>query len=304
MAIQYAGGTNVNSTIAADTKAALITGIETGLVAAGWTVISGSSTTDVKFECVATSVGNQIRVRVWDGGSTCVRIAMTNTTETITQSDSVYLFPDTGKIFRIIANQYQFCLIAPGSLSNREFAMCSAIYIPTHLVTAGVTTAAFLTGNGISDADAGTTRGGFRRSLTMRGLVGIASCTTYTIVDGVEVEYTGNADTSARPGLLQIGGIRGSQTHQIGCYRWHDDSALMTEPLIAWGVNVDSEAKFKGQLWDAIISTEAYPMDQSTTFDSHNWYSITDSNNGYIATVGDSLTADTSMRGTLFLVVP
>jgi len=304
MAIQYAGGTNVNSTIAADTKALLITGIQTGLTTAGWTVISGGGTTDVKLQSVATADGNQIRVRVWDSGSNCVNIRMTNVAETVGQNGQVYLLPATSKTFRIIANRYQFCLLVPGSLDNRDFALCSAIYIPAHLVSAGVTTAAFITGSGVSDSDAGSTRGGLRKTFTLRGYAGAESCTFYSILNLVELEYVGSADTASRPGLLQLAAMRGSQIHNIGCFRWHDDSALMTEPLVAWGTTADAEAKLKGQLWDAILSSEAYPMDQTTTFDSHNWYSVTDSNNGYMPAVGDTLTADVSARGTLFLVVP
>jgi hypothetical protein len=87
---------------------------------------------------------------------------------------------------------------------------------------------------------------------------------------------------------------RGTVASQTGIH-WHDASALMTEPLLAFP-NVTqatvspTESFIRGQLWDAVIIVDTFNGDTVTTFDGHNWISITDN--------------DTTDRATLFVVAP
>jgi hypothetical protein len=68
MAIQYAGGTNVNTTYAAGTRTQLVDNLKAELVNAGWSVASGSSG-DWKLDSATTPAGHNCRVRLWDPGS-------------------------------------------------------------------------------------------------------------------------------------------------------------------------------------------------------------------------------------------
>jgi len=299
MAIQYASGTSkVNTLTTVSSKADLCAMIHTALVTGcGWTATTTTSSTDHIYESVVTPQGNQIHVRVWDGGGNCVRIRMMNVAETIAQTDSCYLYPPTATNYRIIANQFQFAIFVPGSISTRNFVMASALYIPPHLVTMGLTTAAFILGDGGSDTDTSNLRGSFRTSLTARGFSGASPSQGWTLLNSTFVEYDGlTADSDPHPGLPAMMCWQSAASHYPSGYRWFDDTALIIEPLIGWGApTIDSEHKIVGQLWDAFLSTDSYPGDVTTTLDTHSWFNVTNNNDGT-----DDLPA--SMRGSLFLV--
>lgn len=201
--------------------------------------------------------------------------------------------------YTIIANQYQFVIFVPGSVSSRNFVFGSALFIPPNLVTMGLTTAAFIQGNATSDTDATNLTGSFRTALTTRGFASAAPGNGWTILNATTVEYNGlSADADQHPGLPAMAILQSAAIDSVSGYRWHDDSALIMEPLIAWGTpTLDDEAKLRGQLWDAFIATESFPADITTSVDSHTYYNLTESNNGHSA-------LPASMRGSLFVVVP
>ena len=296
MPIQYAPGSKINTTTLVNDKSSLCAAIDSGLTGAGWTVSTHTSGTDNIYQSGLTGQGNQIKIRVWDGGGNCVRLKMMNAAQTISQSDSCYLYVTTSTNYTVIANQYQFCIFVPGSVSSRNFVLASALYIPPNLVTMGLTTSAFIQGNGISDTDTSNMTGSFRTALTVRGFMGANPAQGWTILNATAVEFNGlTADSSQHPGLPTLATVQSCAIDSIAGFRWHDDSALILEPFMAWGTpNQDSEAKLRGQMWDAFISTESYPADISTTVDAHTFYNVTESNNG-------NLSIPASMRGSLFL---
>lgn len=296
MAIQYAGGTLVNTTTTVTDKATLHAAIDSALTGAGWTITTTTSSTDKIYRSVATPQSNQIKVRVFTG-TNCVRIKMMNTAETILQSDSCYLFPSSSATYRIIASRYQFAIFVPGSISSRNFCFASAVYIPPHLVSFGLTTSAFIMGDGQTDTDTSNTVGSFRTSLNSRGLAGFAPSQGWSIVNSTAVEYNAiAADSSAHPGLPALVSFQSTAIHSISGFRWHDDSAFIVEPLVAWGApTIDSEAKVRGQLWDSIVVTESLPADGTSLIDSRTFYNLTDNNNG-------TATLPASMRGSLYIV--
>jgi hypothetical protein len=299
MAIQYAGGTLVNTLTTVVDKASLFAAIDSAITGAGWSITTTNSSVDKIYQSALTPQSNQIKVRVFDpGGSTqsiCLR--MMNTTQTLSQSVGCFLYPSSSANYRIIADKYQFVIFVPGSVSSRNFCMASAVYLPPNLVTFGVTTAAFIMGDGQSDTDTSNTVGSFRTSLNARGLVGYAPSQGWSIINSTAVEYNAiAADSSTHPGLPSLVCFQSTATHVITGYRWVDDSALIVEPLIAWGApTIDNEGKLTGQLWDSFIATESYPADTTSLVDSHTYYSLTNNNNG-------NVTLPASMRGTLFHV--
>jgi hypothetical protein len=301
MAIQYTSGTNkINVATTISTKADICAMIDTNITTgAGWTVTNTASSTDHTYQSAATPQGNQIQVRVWDGGGNCVRIRLMNNAQTIVQSDSCYLFPATSTTYQMIGNQYQMCIFVPGSVSTRNFVIFSALYIPPFLVSLGLTTSAIIMGDGGSDTDSSNSRGSWRTSMTSRGFVGAAPSQGFTIVNGTSVEYNGlTADSSPHPGLPSFQLSQSASLDSISGVRWHDGSYFIEEPLVGWGTTtIDSENMIRGQLWDAFLSTSGYTADTTTTvtLDSNTWYVITSSNNG-------NLTLPSSMKGSLFLI--
>jgi len=298
MPIQYAGGTNYNMATVCDTKADLCTAIDTALNTTGWITTTTTSSTDHIYQCATTPQTNQIKVRVWEG-TNCVRIRMMNTAETISQIDSCYLYVATNTTYRIIANQYQFESFVPGSISSRNFVIASAMYIPPHLETMGLTTCSIILGDGHSDTDTTNLTGGFRRSMTARGFLNATGAQGWTLLNSTAVEYNNLTDNiTSYSGMPSLATIQSACLDSISGFRWHDDSALIVEPLVAWGApNILSESKIRGQLWDAFIATESYPADITTVVDSHTFYNLTDNNDG-------TSTLPSSMRGSLFVVVP
>jgi hypothetical protein len=128
-------------------------------------------------------------------------------------------------------------------------------------------------------------------------LVGFSPAQGWSIVNSTAVEYNGlSADSSAHPGLPSIISFQSSALHSVSGFRWHDDSAMIVEPLMGWGApTLDSECKGRGQLWDAVVVTESYPADTTTTIDSHTFYNLTDNNDG-------NATLPATMRGSVFIV--
>jgi hypothetical protein len=299
MAIEYASGTKINSTTVVNDKTSLCGAIDSALTGAGWTVANHTSSTDNTYQSVLTPQNNQIRVRVWDSGGNCVRLRMSNVAQTITQANSCFLYVTTSTTYTIIANQYQFLILVPGSLSSRNFAIASALYIPPNLVAMGLTTCALLLGNGNSDVDASNLTGSWRSSLTSRGFTNANPSQGWTLLNATPVEYDGlTYDTYPHPGLPAIATLQSAATDFVSGYRWHDDSALIMDPLVCWGApTMDSEGKLRGQLWDAFVATESYPGDITTIVDSHNYYNVTSNNDGHLA-------IPSSMRGSIFVVVP
>ena len=303
MAIQYASGTTkVNTLTTCNNKADLCAMIDTALtVGCGWNTTNTTSSVDHTYQSMVTPQGNQIQIRVWDdgGGTDCVRFRLFNNALTIAQTDSCYMYPQSSTAFRIIGNQFQFCLFVPGSVSTRNFVICSAMYIPPFLVTMGLTTCAFILGDGGTDTDASNSRGSFRTSLTSRGFSSASPAQGFTILNLTTVEYSNlSADGSPHPGLPAFMTPQSACIDSISGYRWHDDSAFIVEPLVGWGITtIDSENKIRGQLWDALLSTQSYTGDTTTTvtLDSNTWYCVTNNNGG-------TTTLPASMIGSLFLV--
>src|SRR5262245_28096465 len=135
MAIQYAGGTIVNSVLtqSAGTRAELAQWIRDQLVLAGWT--STGTATDYQITCVTSTGGNlNGRVVMYDPGSgSCARLKFSNVAATKVQTGDLFLLPATSKQWRIIANKYQFFVFAPGTSAAREFACGGVLFLPSFL---------------------------------------------------------------------------------------------------------------------------------------------------------------------------
>jgi len=75
---------------------------------------------------------------------------------------------------------------------------------------------------------------------------------------------------------------------------WYNNDVLATEPLISMGTSDAGTAYLVGQLWDSFFHSKAETGGTTGTFDSKNWYILTNSATG----------SSTTKEGALVLRVP
>ena len=61
-----------------------------------------------------------------------------------------------------------------------------------------------------------------------------------------------------------------------GVVQWYDNSFVLLEPFLAWGISAGAAPKIIGQMWDAVLVRQAITIDQTATFDSpsHNFWTV------------------------------
>jgi hypothetical protein len=285
MSIQYAGGSIINATMAspAGTRAELAQWVRDQLILAGWT--SAGTATDYQLTSATTIGGNlACRVRVYDPGSgSCARLKFSNSIGTRTQAGDMFLLPGAGKTWRIIANRYQF-FVMTSTNTAREFACGGVPFLPIFLQGI-VTEAIWGVSNASADTDT-TTRPSFRGALHCGYNPNTASANQVGICNGTIAEFNNTNPGAVYPGsTIQVSDATpGSAIVTVALMgrRWHDDSLQMVEPLIAWGLtNLSSdEPKFRGQLWDAVVLSDAFTADTSLAIDGRTYFCITGGNVG------------------------
>jgi hypothetical protein len=303
MSIQYSG-TNINNTFVntVGTRLEIVTGLSTALVAAGWNVISGGGTGNQLLESATTPSPQNLvcRIQLYDPGSgNCAQIKFRNQAGTATQANFHPLYAQASKTWRVIANPYQFFIFSTASTSvGREFVGGGVPYLPSFLqgvITEGI----WSMGNGRNDIDS------FNSTTFRNNLVTSTPSSQPNLWMDVNLnvwENFNNYVTNAYTGWPQLIGQQGAQWTQVAgtnlyaTYKWHDDSLMVYEPLIAWGASgYTDESKIRGQLWDAAIVSDAFGADQTTSFDTRNWWVLTNGNYG---------TSGLFARGSLLVVIP
>jgi len=293
MAIQYSGGTNINTTFTGNTKITICNGVETALVSAGWSVISGTGTNDVKLQSATTPQGLAMRLRVRDAGGVCTVFNFLNPGETRTSGTWAWMLPATNKTWRVIANPYQAFLLVPGSTAAESFAAWGVPYIPPHLV--GVITEA-IWGHSNSQYDNNSGIWSSFRTSTHTNVrsgyynPGAQSC----LINGNLWDYYNSNDgTASYSGYQSLSGM--CSTSLIGLPAtqvWHDSSAMIIDPYISWGTGGRSESGLiRGQLWDAVVVMTSMTADTTFSLDAKTWFAVTGSN-------------ITNMQSSLCVVVP
>lgn len=281
MAIQYAGGTIVNTTYTSDgTRGQMLTQITAALTAAGWSTISGGGTSDVLMESAVTPQGLKIRFRFFDPGTgNCIRVILRNNDlPTALASNAAYMLPTNGKIFRIIANKHQFFWFSSGALyraTAREIVMGGVPY--TWTFTTAIITSAYcgwMRFNGPDD----TSTANLSTWRDTLGVLGGFSISVYgaSIMNATLVNYSGF--TLSYPQILIpvffTGGVR--ETMPI----FLDGSAMEMEPLLSFSFDTTTVAlsgRIVGQLWDASVMYGTVPGETTTMADgSHSLMAITD----------------------------
>lgn len=295
-AIQYAGGTNVNAqcTASAGTKQELSDCIQDNLTTAGWTVISGSHTTSVLMESASTPASLQMRLSLTQG-TNCVILKGRNVGNTKAATTGQFLLPAVAKVFRVVANKYQYFVYTDGATTARSFAAGGVLYVPSFT---GLTEAIWTVGNAVSDTDTGV-NSSFKFCLNL-----VTSCNgagtnsnSWVTLNGTQLEFV-SANNQGYVGIphfvLPFASYNTGTT--LGPYKWFDGSAFITEPLMAFSpIGSQTLSTINGSTWDTAIITDSIAAETVLTFDTHSWIAITNSNTG---------SAGIWARGTLVHVVP
>lgn len=312
-----ANGLLANDQVVFSTTGALPTGITAGTsyfvktiltantftisATAGGAVINTSGTQSgthsavgtVRMASAATPWGVTMRVKMQDNGGACVTFSIENSTSSLVGANSTVsggqLLPAAAKTFRIVASKFQCFVFMPITTTARGYVGFGTPYLPTFLQGV-ITECGWLQSNAFSDSDA-TLRPSFRTSIVAAGASGNQGAYQQAIVNGTIRDFAPTTATDMGAILIvqPIGPTAGYATGQTGTH-WHDASAIMYEPLIAWSAGSAGEPLIRGQLWDAALICDTFAGDTTTTFDTHNWLNLVDNN--------------TATKASLFVVVP
>lgn len=277
MSIQYAGGTIVNTTFVSDgTRGNLISNLNTQLKNAGWTIVSGDGTGDVLVQSATTPAGLFIRFRLYDpGANNCAQITMKNNgTPAALTSSIAYVLPTNGKTFRIIANKYQFFMFSSGATyrkTNREIVMGGVPYMWDFNVA--VLLSDFQCGwfvyNGESDTDVAA-KSTWRDCLSFYTS---SNKTASSLLMNNMLNYTTYNHASPAISLPMF-----IEVYSNYGYRLLDNSTTINEAIIGWasGIANNTEIKFIGMLWDALVHGAVAAGESTISFDGRTYMAITD----------------------------
>ncbi len=291
--IRYSGGVYVNSQFTSDgTKQQLTNSIETALLSAGFTTISGSGTTNLLMQSAATPYPHQMRFRFKPATNT-VCISLENVSGSIAgangNSNGVHLLPANGQVFQVVACKYQFFIFGVGILTARSFAYGSVPFVPTWLTA---TDAGILMGNDFNDSN-NAIAGSFRTVLNSN------NCPLFQAVWHTTLTDAGNdGQIITQPMLVLPVLARFDQATSIpsgfytGPIHWPGLNTQTFDAYMCWAVTSSSEVLIRCQLWNALTILDAFTNEATFTFDTHSWINITGSN------VGSS----TGLRGSVVIV--
>lgn len=286
MGAVYAGGTIVNALAAAGTVATknnLSDFIKTQLLAAGWTLISGSTGSWV-LQSALTDVGVtglSCRVNMDNAATNCLRLFMSRGTGTDLATAALFLLPNND--YRIIANKFQFFCFSPGASPTRTFACGGQLYVPTQYGSPA--SAVWGSSNAINDTDV-TTRNSFRTKLVAANTNNINSGDTpneYSNYNGNPWNVDNQVAINATPGGQRFSAVTGALANPTATPSTQviNDFFFIYDSLPMWGLTgVSAQAKIVGQIWDSYISSQTLAGDTNEIFDAHTFWAITNNNSG------------------------
>jgi hypothetical protein len=292
--IIYSGGTIVDTTFTTTvgTRQEIVTALQTQLTAAGWSVISGGGSGNVlmKSATTASPKSNSIRVRLQDpGAGNCATLKIENDAGTLT-SQAFFLLPAAGKVYKIIACQYNFFVYTANPTAIREFACGGTLHIPDHLD--GVVTGSLGWMHGNSSTDAGVSAGSFRTVLSSWTNAAYNS----QIRNATLLNHNSAVGSAIAWQTLRVPSVGSAVQVSTGNIRWSDNAIVMTEALLGFGIAATTdEPKWQGFIHNGMVTSLEFPADDRTitSWDGHSWAGITVNNTGSVL-LG---------RGTLFMAV-
>jgi len=276
--IPYSGGTVVNTTFTTTTgtRLEIVAGLETQLVTAGWSVISGAGTGTVILKSATTTApkSNSIRVRLFDPGSgNCAQIRIQDDSGTYV-SQIFYLLPAASKVFRVVACKYNFFVCTAQPSAAREIVCGGTLHIPDFLEGSTTGSLGWMHGNAQSDVD--TAIGlSFRTRLTMNQNSDTAAYAS-SIRNNTVTNCTMN-NNSANHTLLPSWYTQSTQGTQ-----WSDGTFCTHEAILGFGSGSASATNYwQGMIHNTMIVSKVFAGEDLSVvnYDSHAWVSFTHNNN-------------------------
>ncbi|HWR36362.1 MAG TPA: hypothetical protein VN622_10885 [Clostridia bacterium] len=278
MAIQYSGGTIVNTTFVSDgTRRQLVDQLAAALATAGWSYVSGSGTADVLMKTAVTPQGLSVRFRLYDSGAgNCAQFTMKNNAGTLT-SAIAYMLPTAGRTFRIWANQYWFAMFASGAVyrsSPRNIMLGGTISgVPANILAslgADLDVGWF---NWSGDTDTSVAFNfTFRDRLSSWG--GTSNSTySASIWKSFLLNYSNYANSFPQFPMLVW------YANGTFCPNWDDGTVVQIDARIGWSAtaSINGTFRYKGFLSDAfVLGSMMNGESDLITFDGHTWMPITD----------------------------
>lgn len=278
----------------ANTKQQVIDFVEAGLNQCGWHTVTGSGSTNVLMQSMMSPQGLRYRLRIKDNSSNNVCFSIENVAGTKVGTNSTdacgLIFPG-GRTYRLVANKYQMFIFEENSsnqqssniiMNFRSAVFAGVPYVPSNLVGT-IYEAIYILGNSGSNGDTAP-RGSFRDVIGSRNNNVGGNGNICLICNGNIWEIIGNSGVNGigMPTLLTLWqGVRLQRS--VGTwYRWHDDSEMMVDPLIAWGLTANTdEGKVRGQLWESFVQCGGpYPPGTTETIDGRTYVTVTINNGG------------------------
>lgn len=295
MPIQYVGP-RVNEVFEGETQQQIIDGISANLQIASWDIVSGGGA-DVTLESAPTADSGLVtRVRLFTG-STCMKIEFRNQQENRGSIDHP-LLPGVDFVFRIIANPHQLFVMRPNvyAAPSRHFIAGGTPYLEPHM-RPFISECIWSQANGSGQNETDTRVAGTFRTQTYCSAFGGFFDDHYVLWHNINGAANSNqawhgywSTTRWNQALVVQDGatntnIGGTATGLL----WHNGEAFKHPARIAWGLTGEygsgglpgQSPRCNGQLFDAVVITDAYPGDLGADplvpviFDSHRWYNIT-----------------------------
>lgn len=266
MSLQKAGGTNIDNTVTPAAAANLVDHLETHLVTAGWTIISGAGTNDVKFESATTADGMKVRIITGVSGSD-MTLEIRNSGETASgATGNIRCAVDGVNSWRFMANRYGFVLhettsaVALGNSSGaKKWCMAGTLYLESFL-TPTVTEVGYLMGDHRS-----TTNASHYESLRTKPMIEGTPANNSLLYNGSILDSNNTTSANIEEGdlgllipvfpLADSTGYSGSPTKT---YKWASGENILADPLLAWG-SPDRTTNMKlirGQIFDVIVALD------------------------------------------------
>ena len=227
------------------------------------------------------NVTNPIRVRMKDNNANCVTFSIENTAGTVVGSNDTtngcHLLPATSQTFRVIATQYHFLVFYPGALSaGRQFVMGGMLYVPSFL--AGVTDQGYLFSNSQLDSSATASNGNIRVGPNTNTNTG-----NWQMIWNSNLLNNANNNNATGVGCPQLViATRPESSAAAASYRWANDDINTSDILHSSGLTATSdEGKIKGQFFDMVYIADAFAVDSTDIFNSHDWFNLTNNNTSF-----------------------
>lgn len=284
MALQKAGGTNIDNTVTPADESALIDHLETHLVSAGWTIISGGGSDAIKFESAATPESMKIRI-VTSSQGTEMGLELRNASESATGATAqVRCDVDGVNSWRLMANKYAFILfeetaaVAFGAAGAKKWCMAGTLFLESFL-TPTITEIGFLFGDH-KKTTSDLHHNSFRVESEIRGNSAANSLLYNAVVRNTE-DVNANIERGDSGFLLSYwsqgtGVYSGSPTKLA---QWVSAEHFMCDPLLGWG-EPSRTANFKqlrGQLYDCVIAMDDnLSQDDAVTIGGDTFRVVTD----------------------------